>query len=136
MKFLLAIAFLVPALAQAAPSAQTIQGEDALRLWTALKSENAESDAKKFTSTALSIECTRSKAECTVTLIQAEEGKQSYLYRDQEAQELYENLNLEEFEGRIGFTKIFASLDSSFEILCSRFFGAEGETFSCTIDLG
>jgi hypothetical protein len=136
MKFLLAIAFLMPALAQAAPSTQTIQGEDALRLWAALKSESAEGEAKKFNSAALSIECSRSKAECIVSLNRAEEGKQTYLYRDGEAQELYENLNLEEFEGRLGFTKIFASLDSSFEILCSRFFGAEGETFSCTIDLG
>ena len=136
MKFLLAIAFLIPALAQAAPSAQTIQGEDALRLWAALKTDGAESDVKKFSSDALSLECVRSKAECSVTLNKSDEGKQTYLYRDQDARELYEALQLEEFEGRLGFTKIFASLDSTFEILCSRFFAAEGETFSCTIDLG
>lgn len=135
MKFLLAIALLIPALAQAAPSVTKIEGEDALRLWSALKSES-DSDAQSFSSSSLTIECKRAEAICAVTLKDQEDGKQKYLYRDEEARALYQGLKLEEFEGRLGFTKVFAGIDSDFEILCSRFFGAEGESFSCSVSLG
>lgn len=135
MKFLLAIAFLIPALAQAVPSAIKIEGEDALRLWSALKSES-ESDSQNFNSPSLSIECLRSEAQCSVALNGSQGTKHEYLYRDQEARALYQSLKLEEFESRLGFTKVFAGLESDFEILCSRFYGAEGESFSCSISLG
>lgn len=134
MKFLLAIAILIPALAQAAPSIK-IQGDDALRLWSALKSES-DSDAQTFSSASLNIECKRAEAQCGLTLKDQEDGKQKYLYRDEEARALYQSLKVEEFEGRLGFTKVFAGIDSDFEILCSRFYGAEGESFSCSLDLG
>lgn len=133
MKFLLAIALLIPALAQAAPSTTKIEGEDALRLWSALKSES-ESDAQGFSSSSLTIECKRSEAACAVSLKESE--GQKILYRDEEARALYQGLKLEEFEGRLGFTKVFAGIDSDFEILCSRFFGADGEAFSCSVNLG
>lgn len=135
MKFLLAIALLIPALAQAAPNAAKIEGEDALRLWSALKSES-ESDTQNFSSPSLTIECKRAEALCSVSLKNQEGDKQKHLYRDEEAHALYQSLNVEEFEGRLGFTKVFAGLEGDFEILCSRFFGAEGESFSCTIGLG
>jgi hypothetical protein len=134
MKFLLAIALLIPALAQAAPSIK-IEGEDALRLWSALKSDS-DSDAQSFSSASLNIECKRAEAQCSVSLKGQEDGKQKSLYRDEEARALYQGLKVEEFEGRLGFTKVFAGIDSDFEILCSRFFGADGESFSCSVDLG
>jgi hypothetical protein len=134
MKFLLAIAILIPALAQAAPSTK-IEGEDALRLWSAVKADS-DSDAQSFQSNSLSIECKRADAQCAITLNGQEDEKQKQLYRDEEARVLYQSLKLEEFEGRLGFTKVFAGIDSDFEILCSRFHGAEGETFSCTVSLG
>lgn len=135
MKFLLAIALLVPGFAQAEPSFMKIEGDDALRLWGALKSE-AGGDNQGFESNSLSIECSRSRSECDISLKNKEDGKRKYLYRDEEARALYRGLKLEEFEGRIGFTKVFAGIESDFEILCSRFFGADGESFSCSIDLG
>jgi hypothetical protein len=135
MKFLLVIALLIPALAQAAPGKLKIEGDDAIRLWSALQSD-AESDTQSFHSLSLALECSRSRAECSVSLAEKEDDKQAYLYRDQEAHALYERLKLEEFEGRLGFTKVFAGLDSDFEILCSRFYGADGESFSCSIELG
>jgi hypothetical protein len=135
MKFLLAIALLIPALAQAAPSTLKIEGDDAIRLGSALKSDS-EGDVQSFDSSSLSIECSRARSECSISLSEKEEGKQIYLYRDQDARALYERLKLEEFEGRLGFTKVFAGIDSDFEILCSRFYGSDGESFSCSVDLG
>lgn len=135
MKFFLAIALLIPALAQAAPATTKIEGEDALRLWSAVKAES-ENDAQGFQSTSLAIDCKRAEAQCEISIKGQEEGKKKHLYRDEEARSLYQSLKLEEFEGRLGFTKVFAGIDSDFEILCSRFYGAEGESFSCTVDLG
>lgn len=133
MKFLLAIALLIPTLAQAAVTSK-IEGDDALRLSSALIDSGPDTQA--FSSRSVNIECKRAEALCTLTLKNQEEGKQKYLYRDEEARSLYQALNIEEFEGRFGFTKVIAGIDSDFEILCSRFPGAEGESYSCSLELG
>ena len=128
MKLLVLLAALVPALAIAEgnQNLREIHGDEAVRLERAL--------GKPFASPSIRIEC--GQARCRIELTEKEKSGHAYLYRSEEARDLYEALRVEEFEGRLGFTKVFADIDSGLEILCSRFRGAEGEEFSCSLDLG
>jgi hypothetical protein len=136
MKLLLAIAILIPNFSYANPLlAPQLKGQEARRLWDSLDVEPEDGDLKVFSTPSLSIECSKAAESCQTTVENGQSAR-AYLYRSEEARRLYQALGTEEFEGRLGYTKIFSDAQSGFEIFCSRFYGAEGDNFSCSVKLG
>ena len=70
------------------------------------------------------------------SLREVENGKEAYLFRNDDAERLYRALTLPEFQGGFGDTKELLPESTALSLRCDRYPTGLGDAFSCSIRVG